>query len=512
MVELSSNPDLITPENKDKSFLKDLPLSPNFLTILEYYSFIHPTPIQFSSIPLGLQGGNLIAHAKAGTGKTLAFSAIVLERLLIRKKPNIKVVFAGVLVPTRELAIQIHRFINQLGESLSISAGLAIGGLPIQDIKGGLNRKEYDIIVGTLGRITELIKEKTLKLNELEILVLDEADKLLRKENISVLQRILTEIMGSKDKPPQILAFSGTFTPKDYNQLHLMIPEAIELPKRTTPIEKPDLTRESQELNLSTIKQYYTLINTIDKLYLKKAETLIDILQKSSFTQCLVFYNEKARGEELAADLKESGFRVTFIHGDQSQSDRIKVMNKLALMKVQVIISTDLLSRGIDIITVDLVINYDLPKSIETYFHRIGRTGRYGKPGVSLLFISKEEIGFLEKYKGFLSRIEELGIEEAGKVISEGLKGTLVEDKGKDIGKDKGKKKRILEMKGFCYERKLEWKDLKEKVLNEEEFRYFAMENKEFECLECKVCKEFLEKSKGVLGKGNFEIIKYFRC
>ena len=354
-------------------------------------------------------------------------------------------------------------------------------------------------------------------LKDLESLVLDEADKLFSKENLSNMKKLLNFL-----KNTQILAFSGTFSIQSLTNLKAYMPKAIEIsviPSNTNDLKrKADTSIESiidntentvinnkKDLNLNNIEQYYINLITVDKLYQQKTSLLIEILNKLQYSICLVFYNEKGRGEDLASDLKNEGFSVTFIHGDQSQSDRIKVMNRLSLHKVNVIVATDLLSRGIDIEGIDLVVNYDMPKNIETYFHRIGRTGRYGKKGISLIFISndKEKTEFIEKYKNLLKIREIDKIDEIHQAIKE----------------EKNEKNDSNQI-GFGYDDRIEWKNVDEKILDEDEFKYFdevndgnkeiIKEKGPFDCLNCKICKELLLKSDQMIYQKGFEILKYF--
>ena len=537
MDDLSFNPDLITPETQNK-FFRDLPLNSTLVSLYESFNFLHPTPIQFRSIPPGVESKNIIAQSKAGTGKTLAYTSIILNNLLhsTQKCPATvkKTIKYLVLSPTRELAIQIHKFLNKFfvkGQPLlktEYKAGLCIGGLPVQDIRNSLKLKQYDMIVGTLGRIIELIKEKSLDLSNLEIIVLDEADKMFNPENLNNTSQILRIIR----KTTQILAYSGTFTPKNLLKMKEFMPESEEiflLPsikrKAENQLEESDLEKE-KDLNLISISQILFEIPGTEKIYPQKTAILVKLLKSVKFSQCLIFYNEKHRGEELATDLKEEGFSVTFIHGDQTQSDRIKVMNRLCLSKVNILVATDLLSRGIDIMDIDFVINYDIPKKIETYFHRIGRTGRYGKKGVSVVLVSGEEKWFLEKNQKNLKNLQKNStIEEIISNANEFLKKTEKEEENNQ----KSKKRR---MEGFFLDNcntELKWIEKKEKNPNEEAFKYFDEDHSKetkldqnigkikqefnfdgFKCLECSVCKEFLEKTQ-VLMKKKFEILKYFK-
>jgi len=418
------------------------------------------------------------------------------------------------------LAIQIHKFLNKFfvkGKKFfknSYKAGLCIGGLPVQDTRNALRLKQFDMIVGTLGRIIELLKEKSLDLINIEKIVLDEADKLFNPENINNTCHIIKLL----NKQVQILAYSGTFTAKNLQKIKEYIPEYEEvliLPSIKRKAEDSLLENDLEiDLNLISISQICLEISGSDKVYCKKTEILVNLLKNITFSQCLIFYNEKNRGEELSSDLKEEGFAVTFIHGDQTQSDRIKVMNRLCLSKVNILVSTDLLSRGIDIMDIDLVVNYDIPKKIETYFHRIGRTGRYGKKGVAVVLLGLDEKKFVEKYKKELSSLQNVENEKE-----------LIEKANEFLKKEESGGKEIKKrMEGFFEDNcssDLKWIEKKVKNPNEEEFKYFPEKKEEkmknvdldlegLQCLNCKICKEFLEKSQ-VMMKRKFEILKYFK-
>jgi len=451
-----------------------------------------------------------------------------------------------------------------------------------------LKKHNFDVIIGTLGRISELIKEKVLEVHNVETLVLDEADKLFLRENEENTKKILLLTKNSRNYL-QILAFSGTFNEKTLGKIRVLLDNFEEIfisssLKRKAeyeldfPLKNPDL--DYKDLNLSNIRQFYIRIPPkSEKLYQKKTEFLLKILEKINFSQCLVFYNEKARGEELSYDIKNRGFSVTFMHGDLSQSDRIKVMNRLSLQKINVIVATDLLSRGIDIESIDFVINYDMPKDLETYFHRIGRSSRFGRKGLAVSFIEEkcEEIG--EKSEEICEKSEEIcekseKCEEICEKSEEICEKTIIygkcnEKAEKCEGKNKGKKKyqensgflkkfqgiveikeafieKLEELNGFLvkreevnqgihgvlFEEKREWKEIGEKVLEEEEFKYFEEDlgviskkkshekpakkklgknTENLSCLNCAICKEFLVKSSDFLGKIPLEILSFFR-
>lgn len=411
MDDLSFNPDIVSNPNTTFS---DLNLDIFLIKALSILNFKKPTPIQFFSIPKGLESKNIIAQAKAGTGKTLAFTSILLNRLLLNYSEDIdikkndenqndlmeanltesqseiknnnrldktepdttraeqnkqKEVFALILVPTRELAIQIYNFLNTLLSKIEtenkIEVALFIGGLPIQDDILNLKKKRVNIAVGTLGRTIKLIKDGHLKVNSLKCLVFDEADKLLSKENLKEINLIVEKI----ERETQRMAFSATFSNQNMEKIKKICfdAEIIKVSEKEEEQEQLpnnlNLKRKAKEssLNLINLKQFYICFDEnpdLKKSIMKlKTEKIIELLKKFEYYQTIIFYNTKGRGWDLSTDLKyfilffaqniifffrEEGLDNCFIHGDQTQSDRIKIMNKLQLNKTKIIISSDL--------------------------------------------------------------------------------------------------------------------------------------------------------------------------
>ncbi|KAL4446607.1 hypothetical protein ABPG74_005545 [Tetrahymena malaccensis] len=443
----------------------------DYLRALEKLHFTEPTPIQILSIPEGLTEKNIIAQAKAGTGKTLAFSSIILEKLINRRQTIFQDSNPLVLIilPTRELAIQVFEFIQQLLKALNainpnllpyVNCGIFIGGLPLQDDRRNLKIQHVKIIIGTIGRVVALIKENSLVLSSINTLVLDEADKLMGQKdfykhitfifdslnkqtlnNISVnsqqdinnnleelKQQEQTLIQDEKESafevlqrrkknlklPVQYLAYSATY-PDDLKQKMEKLMEtsvfvdAIQLQNQSNS-ETENKENENRDLNLENIIQYRVDVKQEGNISVtkQKINILTDILKQIKFNQAIIFYNDKIKGENIFSELKAQNYSVIFIHGDQTQADRIKVMNQIRRNKTQIIISTDLLSRGIDITTIDLVINYDVPSSVETYYHRIGRTGRYGRFGISVILVQQNEENFIQQNIIHFCRLQDL--------------------------------------------------------------------------------------------------------
>ncbi|KAL4496205.1 hypothetical protein ABPG72_012942 [Tetrahymena utriculariae] len=442
-----------------------------YLRALEKLHFTEPTPIQILSIPEGLTEKNIIAQAKAGTGKTLAFSSIILEKLINRRQTIFQDSNPLVLIilPTRELAIQVFEFIQQLLKALNsinpnllpyVNCGIFIGGLPLQDDRRNLKIQHVKIIIGTIGRVVALIKENSLTLSSINTLVLDEADKLMGQKdfykhityifdslnkqtlnNLSVISyqdinsnleelksQQLTIVQDEKETafevqqrrkknlkmPVQYLAYSATY-PDDLKQKieklmeTSMFVDAIQLQNQNDSNTK-NQQNENRDLNLENIIQYRVDVKQEGNISVtkQKINILTNILKQIKFNQAIIFYNDKIKGENIFSELKAQNYSVIFIHGDQTQADRIKVMNQIRRNKTQIIISTDLLSRGIDITTIDLVINYDVPSSVETYYHRIGRTGRYGRFGISIILVQQNEENFIQQNIIHFCRLKDL--------------------------------------------------------------------------------------------------------
>ncbi|EAR89314.2 DEAD/DEAH-box helicase (macronuclear) [Tetrahymena thermophila SB210] len=456
-----------------KSFHQLKLSSGDYLRALEKLHFTEPTPIQILSIPEGLTEKNIIAQAKAGTGKTLAFSSIILEKLINRRQTIFQDSNPLVLIilPTRELAIQVFEFIQQLLKALNtinpnllpyVNCGIFIGGLPLQDDRRNLKIQHVKIIIGTIGRIVALIKENSLVLSSINTLVLDEADKLMGQKdfykhityifdalnkqtlnNISISSQLdinsnIEELKSQQEQtliqdeketafevlqrrkknlklPVQYLAYSATY-PDDLKQKIEKLMEtsvfvdAIQLQNQSDSQSTENQQNDNRDLNLENIIQYRVDVKQEGNVSVtkQKINILTSVLKQIKFNQAIIFYNDKIKGENIFSELKAQNYSVIFIHGDQTQADRIKVMNQIRRNKTQIIISTDLLSRGIDITTIDLVINYDIPSSVETYYHRIGRTGRYGRFGISIILVQQNEENFIQQNIIHFCRLQDL--------------------------------------------------------------------------------------------------------
>ena len=327
-------------------------------------NFKIPTPIQIKSIPLGLNGKDILGTAQTGTGKTLAFTIPMINKLILNKSS-----MALIVCPTRELASQVMQIVLKLNvREIGIGNALLIGGEGMQKQLRKLNKRAR-IIVGTPGRINDHLKRKSLNLSRVTYLVLDETDRMLDMGFTPQIEHILKFI----PKNHQTLLFSATL-PNNILKIsdkYLNKPERISVGSLSTPIEKI----KQETFQITQDKKYHELINQ-----------LID--RNGSI---LVFVKTKHGADKIVKRLKQDGHSVEAIHGNLRQSKRQRVINGFRNGKYRILIATDVASRGLDIPLIQHVINYDLPQVPEDYIHRIGRTGRAGKEGTALTFLTNHD-------------------------------------------------------------------------------------------------------------------------
>ena len=351
-------------QNHKLSKFKELPLNPALQNRLEAAGFTTPTPVQDATIPHGLAGKDIVATAQTGTGKTLAFLVPAIERLLKNqsKKPQVLV-----LVPTRELAMQVHEQYENLRGKLP-EAALVIGGLSekrqIETLRRGAR-----LVVATPGRLEDLYKRKLVDLRAIEVLVLDEADRMLDMGFLPAIKRIVASLPTER----QTLCFSATL-PVGIAELvkqYMRTPERISLGSTL----KPATTVELQAFEVGPTEKLDTLRQL---LYNEKGQTL-------------VFAKTKRGTERLAKNLMRDGFNVGMIHGDRTQAQRTRALSEFADGKSQILVATDVAARGIDVSDIAHVINYDLPQVAEDFIHRVGRTGRAGQQGKASTLVTGAE-------------------------------------------------------------------------------------------------------------------------
>jgi len=351
------------------------------------YGFEKPSAIQQRGILPVIQKRDTIAQAQSGTGKTATFSIAALQRL-DHNEPQCQVL---VLAPTRELAQQIHKVMKSLGTYLDVTTRACVGGTAVrEDIQQLANGVQ--IVVGTPGRVNDMINRGALRLKALKLFCLDEADEMLSrgfKEQIyDCFQYLPSEV--------QVALFSAT-----------MPNEILQLTERF--MRKPvRILVKKEELTLDGIKQYYVAVEKEDY----KLATLYDLYESLTITQAIIYCNTRRKVMWLTDKMKQHDFTVSAMHGDMYQKERELIMKEFRSGSTRVLITTDLLARGIDVYTVSLVINYDLPMNRENYIHRIGRSGRYGRKGVAINFVCDEDEPKLRDIETFYNtKIDELPME-----------------------------------------------------------------------------------------------------
>ena len=369
----------------------ELNLAPELLKALTESGYTTPTPIQSEAIPMVLQGRDLMAGAQTGTGKTAAFTLPMLQKLLPHASsstsPARHPVRALVLAPTRELAIQVEENIKAYAKHIPLRSLAVYGGVDIKK-QIPILRTGVEILVATPGRLLDHLEQKTVQLNMVQMLVLDEADRMLDMGFMPDLKRILAFLPKSR----QSLMFSATFS-KEIKKLSadfLVNPNLIEVARSNATAE-----------------------NVTQKIYpvekAKKTLLLSKLVRDGEVTQAIVFTNTKIAANQVARHLQREGFSADAIHGDKSQKERLEVLEAFKQRKIAILIATDVAARGLDIDSLPFVINYDLPFAPEDYVHRIGRTGRAGASGTAISLVAPEE-------ECYLSGIEKLINQQIDKV------------------------------------------------------------------------------------------------
>lgn len=354
---------------------KNLNLNPKILTALENKGYTTPTPIQAQAIPHLLAGKDILGIAQTGTGKTAAFSLPILHNLF---NSNISVksgnVRALILTPTRELASQIAENIEAYGKDLNLRYAVIYGGVSEKPQVMALQRG-VDILIATPGRLMDLMNQGYIRLMQLEILVLDEADRMLDMGFINDIKKITSRIPEKR----QTLFFSATMpaTITDLANSILKDPIRIEVTPQSTTVDRID-----QKINF---------VENIDK-----PKLLRSILKQKDATSVLVFCRTKHGADRIEESLERNGFSVAAIHGDKTQGAREKALVNFRDGKIQVLVATDIAARGIDIPAITHVINYDIPSDPESYVHRIGRTARAGRQGVAISFCDPHDDKLLQ--------------------------------------------------------------------------------------------------------------------
>ncbi|MBN9294250.1 MAG: DEAD/DEAH box helicase [Flavobacteriia bacterium] len=330
---------------------------------IQKMGFISPTEIQDKTFDKLVNGANLIGIANTGTGKTGAFLIPILENLL---RNNDRKFQSLIIVPTRELALQVYDEFKKLSEGLKLRAACYIGGTNIEKDILSLNNY-FDLVIGTPGRLLDLRNRGNLKLSKFEVLVLDEFDKMLDMGFI----RDIRELVGGMKQRKQTLLFSATKDPKQQTIINEIVsnPFVVE-------IHSGDQSSKNVEQDIIKIPEGQD-----------KFKILLDLLADKDFDKVILFTETKHLANRLSKKLNNSGVKSDQIHGNKSQNYRINALEKFKKGSIRVLVATDVAARGIDVNNVSLVVNYQLPKDFDTYIHRVGRTGRAGKTGTAYTFV-----------------------------------------------------------------------------------------------------------------------------
>jgi translation initiation factor 4A len=353
-----------------------LNLKDHLLRGIYSYGFENPSKIQNEAVPLIINGRDLIAQAQSGTGKTGAFLIGTLEKIDV----SIKGTQILILAPTHELVHQIHEVASELSKFLNISIMEVVGGTSVQECRQGLDKQPH-VIIGSPGRVLDMIQKNFLYTDNLKTLIFDEADETLSFGFKDTIYNIVKSI----PKTCQICLFSAT------------IPDEL-LELSSSFMNNPQkILVDKEALTLEGITQFFINIRISDWKY----DVLKDLYDTINIAQCIIYINSKNKLMEIYERLIADNFPVSYIHGELSSCERKEVMKQFRSGNTRILLSTDLLSRGIDVQQLSLVINFDLPKSKEVYIHRIGRSGRYGRKGVAINLVTDRDMPHMREIEEF---------------------------------------------------------------------------------------------------------------
>jgi superfamily II DNA/RNA helicase len=358
----------------------DLGLSDQLLRAVEESGYSEPTPIQRGAIPSVLMGRDLIGIAQTGTGKTASFVLPMID-ILAHGRSRALMPRSLILEPTRELATQVSENFEKYGKYNRLSMALLIGGVQMGDQVKALE-KGVDVLIATPGRLMDLFQRGKILLNGCELLVIDEADRMLDMGFIPDIEEICSKLPKSR----QTLLFSATMPPP----IQKLAAKFLNEPKRIE-VARPATANVNIEQRLVNVRSD------------KKRDVLRDILRHDEVKNAIVFSNRKSTVRELATSLKRSGFAVGQIHGDMDQSDRIAEFDRFKNDEINILVASDVAARGLDVKGVSHVINFDVPWQPDDYIHRIGRTGRAGMTGIAVMLATREDaeaVAAIEKLTG----------------------------------------------------------------------------------------------------------------
>ena len=364
------------PQNADRGHFSDLGIGKNFLAVLTKKGFKIPTPIQHQVIPGAMAGKDVIGIAQTGTGKTLAFGIPIIQNIAKNKGQGL------ILVPTRELALQVEAALKQVGEPLGIRTVVVMGGVSQHRQVKGLKRNPH-IVIATPGRLDDLIKQGLYKLNRVSIIILDEADRML---DVGFLPQI-RKILQTAPKNRQTMLFSATMP----QSIASLASEYMKLPLR--------IEVAPQGTSAKNVEQEVFVVTKNEKMGLLKS-----ILKEYKNGKTLIFSRTKYGAKRIARDIRNMGYTATEIHSNRSQAQRVAALDGFTKGKFRVMVATDIAARGIDVKDISLVVNFDLPQNSEDYVHRIGRTGRAGRSGKAITFITASQKADVKKIERLIRK------------------------------------------------------------------------------------------------------------
>ncbi len=347
----------------------DLGLSPEVLEAVKDAGYVHPTPIQAAAIPLAMEGRDLMGLAQTGTGKTAAFTLPIIERLA--NGPNR--VRALVLTPTRELCVQVDESFRKYAKNSGIKVLAVYGGVALEPQTKAL-RKGVDVIVATPGRLLDHVERQNVVFDDLEVLVLDEADRMLDMGFAPQINRVVAEI----PKYRQTLLFSATMPPEveALARKYLRKPQVVQVGRRSMAAS-------------TVVHAVYPVPRT------RKTALLTELLKNEGMDSILIFTRTKHGADRVVRDLQHAGIDATALHGDKSQRERTKALDDFRAGAIRVLVATDVAQRGLDVSGITHVINFDVPQEPEDYVHRIGRTGRAAQSGDAYTLMAPDEIAMV---------------------------------------------------------------------------------------------------------------------
>lgn len=358
----------------------DLQLNKEIQNALNENNYVTPTEIQEKAIPPGLKGKDIVGVARTGTGKTAAFLLPILQRLHgQRARPNHPK--ALIIAPTRELATQITKSATTYGKYTSVKKTVVYGGVSQKPQVKDLN-KGVELVIATPGRLLDLINQGHIFLQDIETFILDEADRMLDMGFLPPVKKMIKRMPRDR----QMMFFSATMSKKINRLVNKMFNSPIKID-----VSPKEVTAEGIHQRIFFVNQH------------NKKKLLMDILDEETVELALIFTRTKRNADKVSKYLNKKGYRSARMHGDRSQNQRRKALNRFSNREVRVLVATDVASRGIDIDEISHVINYELPRDTENYVHRIGRTGRAGSTGVAFSLCAKHEAKVLKKIERLIN-------------------------------------------------------------------------------------------------------------